>query len=481
MSPRRPYIPAMLLVLWLLVPSSSSAMPPSPPDGSTITERPLRPRWSDNFAFALAGLSIGVLLYAMISAQKRERRHHLEHSVSSMQLKELCNELRGTLAERTHELELANERVNEAERIKNAFLTNISHEIRTPLNGILGFSRLLLQGDITQHDRERYGKSIEQQGGHLTRLLNDLLLLSKFDTNQFTPTSRPCNLNQLIDALYGEYYRAEAVVSKHLQLLPVKPLSDHEASFNTDPDSIKRILQAAIENSIKFTHTGYVEFGYMLSNHKTLMFFVKDTGMGIPKEMQQRVFDRFFRYTSNNANQLYEGMGLGLTIAKGLAHAMGGHIDMQSEVEEGTTLHLTLPQVQLSAPSHRNLGGRKVLLIDNHVADSLYLSKQLEQAGVRTINLKSIDDAVEVSGLLLDLDAALLNWQLPFTRGDEAVIQLRALNPKLPLVAIVPTHSTPTPDPIWSGCQGMLARDANPSMLFDMLENIFEGQSQPQQ
>lgn len=436
----------------------------------------------DTLTFGLAGLAIVVLLYVVVSSQKRDRRRNLERSVSTMQMRELCNELKSTLEERTRELEEANARVREAERIKNAFLNNIGHNIRTPLNGLLGFARMLMQDGLAQQERERYSQSLELQGAQLTRLLDNLLLLSKFDTNQFSINNKPCNLNQLVDDLYNDYYRADDVVHKQLQLRPVKALSNNEASFNADANSIKRIMQALIDNAIKFTQAGSVEFGYMLSNHNTLLFFVKDTGMGIPKEILPRVFDRFFRHVgTGDASPTHDGMGLGLTIAKDLAHIMGGHINIESEQDTGTTCYLTLPQVQLAAPSRRNLGGRRVLLIDNHVADSLYFSSQLEQAGIRTINLKSVDDAVEVGGLLLDLDAALLSWQLPFTRGDEAVNQLRALAPKLPLVAIVPTHTIPNPDPIWSGCQGMLTRDANPSMLFDMLESIFKDQGIPLQ
>ncbi len=463
--------------------ADTTVVPPATPHAQVATQQkaasqPIHVVLRDFVSFGLAMLAIVVLLFVLVHSQKQEQRRSMEKSIASQHFKEINNELRSELSLRMQELRLAREQVQECKRTSHAFMNNVNHEIRTPLNGLIGFSRLLMQDNISPTVRADFMRNIEQQATKLTRLLDDLLTITQIETNQLDIQSEPYNLNLLIDELYREYYQSMAVKQKHLHLQMLKPLDDSEATFSIDLVKLRRIMQALIDNAIKFTSSGRIEFGYILqAPNQTLQLFVKDTGIGIHEDKQQQIFDRFYR-TATSTDLLPEGLGIGLSVAQGLAHAMGGHIDIKSQPNQGTICYITLPQIQLSTNNYGYLGGRTVLLIDEQMADSQRLTKMLKQVGIKAIHIKMFDDIIITTGLLDDLDAVIMSWQLPFAQTDTVVQQLRAANPNLPIVALTTPGIVATPDPVWLGCQGLIARDASPNRMLLMLNDIFKTQNE---
>lgn len=413
---------------------------------------------------------IFLLCLSIYTAVNNKRRTEREKLVNQ-KLKDVNEELETMVEARTKELSLALDKVRELERIKNAFMSNVSHEIRTPLNGLLGFSRFLVSGDLTSEEKAEYGVYIERLGNRLLRILDDVLELSKIETNQVEVQYDDCNINSIVDLMYSDYSESEDVRNKKLQFKSHKALPDVGAFFKVDSFKLKRILENLIENALKFTHQGSVEFGYSFDSNKTLRFFVRDTGIGIPKEAQTRVFERFYRHVNTEKPILYEGAGVGLTIAKGFAIAMGGRIELESEQDKGSTFYLILPQVQIvKSNTNNSLEGKVILLVEDDMAYSQLVESMLISEGAHPVHVKNAEDAIEICNISPKIDAVLLDLQLPFMNGYEVAKILKHQHPKLPIIA--QSASTANGEAKLSremGCDAFIAKPTDSSVLFATL------------
>lgn len=237
------------------------------------------------------------------------------------------------------ELILAKEKAEESDRLKSAFLANMSHEIRTPMNGILGFADLLKDSHLTGEEKEEYVGIIRQSGHRLLGIINDLINISKIESGQMDLKFELVNVNEQIDYLF-KFFSTEAM-GKGLEFIKYCPGKDDETIIFTDKEKLYAILTNMIKNSIKFTDKGSIKFGYNKKD-KFLEFFVSDTGIGISKENQQAVLERFIQVDSGYSSG-YEGAGLGLSISKAYIEMLGGKIRIESELGKGSTFFFTVP------------------------------------------------------------------------------------------------------------------------------------------
>ncbi|OFX35416.1 MAG: hypothetical protein A2W90_15495 [Bacteroidetes bacterium GWF2_42_66] len=237
------------------------------------------------------------------------------------------------------ELIKAKERAEESDRLKSAFLANISHEIRTPMNGIIGFSSLLKEPVLTGQQKKMYIQIIEDSGKRMLNLINQLVDISKIESGQMKVSVSEANVNRKIDDLYTFF--SPETEKKGLHFSFKKGLPDDQAIIRTDPGKLYAILMNLINNAVKFTEKGEVEFGYAVKG-ETIEFYIKDTGRGIAPEKQQAIFERFVQvdltYTRN-----YEGAGLGLSISKAYVEMLEGKIRVESAEGKGSTFYFTLP------------------------------------------------------------------------------------------------------------------------------------------
>jgi len=254
------------------------------------------------------------------------------------------------------ELIRARDKAEQSDRLKTAFLHNISHEIRTPMNAIVGFTTLLDSPDNTDESRRQYIDIIYQSSNQLLSIITDIVDISNVETGLVKVTLTEVNLNTLIRSLYDQYrLRAD---SRKLEFKCTVHLSDEDAIVLTDETKVIQIFANLLNNALKFTREGRIEFGYVLRG-ETVEFFVSDTGIGIAPENHEKVFERFFQVESPNSKQ-YSGTGLGLSISKAYVELLGGTMWLISAPGEGALFCFSIPFSKTSASKSLAKGRRKI-------------------------------------------------------------------------------------------------------------------------
>jgi PAS domain S-box-containing protein len=238
------------------------------------------------------------------------------------------------------ELNAAVIRAKESDRLKSAFLANMSHEIRTPLNSIIGFSDLLIDSDFDEEQKKSFAENISLSGNGLLAIINDIMDLSKIETGQVQIYKSRFAIDQLVRDIQREYsYKA---LQKGIELR-IDPLNSKEEIFiESDENKLRQVLINFVSNALKFTGNGFIEMG-IRDQGDSVYVQVKDTGIGIPEEYHDKVFERF-RQVESAESRKYGGNGLGLAISKSLVEMLGGEMGMESVYGSGSIFYFTLPK-----------------------------------------------------------------------------------------------------------------------------------------
>lgn len=236
------------------------------------------------------------------------------------------------------ELVQAKLKAEESDRLKTSFLANLSHEVRTPLNSILGFNDLIMSKDTNEEKKPRYSKIIQESGEQLVMIIDDLVRLSQLESKQVNIKLSYFSLEKLINEIKDTY---EPEISKKGIKLIVNNFSCTEHEIKADRKRIRQVLENLIRNAMKFTDQGSISLLFECTE-KSVTFKVKDTGIGIAKENQDIIFERF-RQVEEHYTRNYGGNGLGLAISKEIIELMGGEMKLQSEPEKGSTFSFTIP------------------------------------------------------------------------------------------------------------------------------------------
>ena len=237
------------------------------------------------------------------------------------------------------ELVSAKEKAEESDRLKSAFLANMSHEIRTPMNGILGFSALLKEPDLSGELQKEYINIIEKSGARMLNIINDIVDISKLEAGLMKVNTTLSNVNDQMEYIFN-FFKPE-VEAKGIQLVMNNTLPDHLANIHTDKEKLFAILTNLVKNAVKYSSKGTIEFGY-IKKHSELEFYVKDSGIGIPKDRLQAIFERFIQADISDV-MARQGAGLGLAITKAYIEMLGGKIWVESQEGVGSTFYFTLP------------------------------------------------------------------------------------------------------------------------------------------
>jgi PAS domain S-box-containing protein len=394
----------------------------------------------------------GISVYFLITTERKKAEEALFIQKEKIELQnyeyEVLNE---DLTETNKALIIAKEHAEESDKLKTAFLQNMSHEIRTPLNGIIGFSGLLNNENLSKDEIKEFSTNIKQSGNRLIEIVNNVLDMSKIETGQAHNVNKPIFINDVFSDLLTFFSRsAEA---KNICLNYHNP-EDKYISIYSDEAKLNQILANLINNSIKFTKTGRIDFGYEIKSQPSegfkpsegsavIQFYVKDTGIGIDLEFYNRIFVRFSQVESS-VGRNYEGAGLGLAICKGLVELLGGKIWFESEINKGTTFFFTLPYKPVESTSEsiaktsellvKSITG-KILIAEDDLLSFIFLNSLLSKSGYIVIHAENGKEAVEMVKTTTDIDLILMDVRMPVMDGMEATRQIKLIRPELPIIA----------------------------------------------
>jgi len=349
------------------------------------------------------------------------------------------------ITERKHaEMELieAKEKAEESDRLKTAFLNNVSHEIRTPMNAIVGFSGFLNDPDLKPNKRQEFTDIIIKSSEHLLAIIDDIIRIASIESGQEKIQKNEININLICDLIKDQF--SSKANEKNVTLSLIPGLTGDEADIITDATKLTQILTNLIGNALKFTHQGYINYGYKLKNSQ-LEFYVEDSGIGIPLDMQEKVFDRF-RQIETTATRNFGGSGLGLSISKAYVEILGGKMWLTSEMGKGSVFYFTIPYKKTNPkklpdiPSVKGLDfefktTKTVLIAEDEISNFILLEEMLLDSGINIIRAVNGLEAVRLCQLNPNIDLVLMDIKMPEMDGYEATKRIKEFKPDLPIIA----------------------------------------------
>jgi len=369
----------------------------------------------------------------------------------------------------------AKNRAEENNRLKSAFLSNMSHEIRTPMNAIMGFSSLMLE--VEAEEKNIFAEIVLKSSQQLLQLIDDVILLSrlqsekmKIDTTNFSPA-------ELISDIKKMFMLPE--MNKGLDFEISIPEKAEKLTIQSDKNKIRQVITNFASNAVKYTEKGSIELGFELCRDQ-IEFFVKDTGIGIYEDEQLRIFDTFYRGEQAISSAI-RGTGLGLNIAKELVNLLGGLIGVSSIPSKGSRFYFTVPLV-LSPPlqPEQQISGK----VQKEAADFSILIAEDEQVNFQLLKIilkgkiKVIDHAIN-GKMAVELaeknryNLILMDLKMPVMGGIEATKILKALNPRIPVIAQT-AYSLPEEKKLAldAGCDDFLTKPIKKETLMAMIDKF---------
>lgn len=370
------------------------------------------------------------------------------------------------------ELKEMKDKAELSDRLKSAFLANMSHEIRTPLNAIVGFSELLVDSDDPDEKKE-YWHIIESNNDLLLRLINDILDLSKIESGIIDRKRERFNLTQLCNELY--VMMGSKIPNADVELVQDNPCP--ECWIFLDSNRLKQVWMNFLTNAVKYTRSGYIRMGYSVEKDG-IRFYVEDTGTGIPKELQDRVFGRF-----QKLNEFVQGTGLGLAISRAIVEAAGGEIGFTSEQGIGSTFWAWVPCEifqhgdvgcpETSLPNRRPVfsedSDRKLKILVAEDNDSNFL---LVRNILKDYDLLRVTNGVEAVEEIRNgkFDFVLMDLKMPVMDGLVATRKIREFNSDIPIVALTANaFDTDRASAMDAGCNAFLPKPVKRKQLFELL------------
>ncbi|MBP1672960.1 MAG: hybrid sensor histidine kinase/response regulator [Bacteroidetes bacterium] len=384
---------------------------------------------------------------------------------------------------KNNEMELikAKNKAEESDRLKSSFLANMSHEIRTPMNGILGFASILKKEGLSKKVQDQYIELIEKSGNRMLNIINDIMDISKIESGLMDLYMSETNINEQVDFVY-HFFKPE-IESKGLKMAYHLGLPTTEAYILSDREKLFAILMNLVKNSVKYTHSGNIDIGYQLKGD-FIEFFVKDTGIGIETSKQKAIFDRFVQIEIQDRH-IYQGAGLGLSIAKAYIEMLQGKIWVESEVGKGTTFYFTTPyyhqkkkssihhESDYTKNSNKEIGKLNILIADDDFVSQQILGLMLQDYSEKIHIANNGLEAVSIFKENPGINLILMDSQMPEMTGNEAVAEIRKHNKEVIIItqtAFAFRHENELS--IKSGSNAFLSKPINKEELLKTIQSL---------
>ena len=379
----------------------------------------------------------------------------------------------------------AKEKAEESDHLKSAFLANMSHEIRTPMNAILGFTELLTMPDseVTPEEKENFITLINNSGNNLLQLIDDIIDISKIEANQIKIIKKDCALNTTLKEIHQSFLEIRKQKEKEKIDIRINNVSKQNLTIKTDPLRLNQIITNLIGNALKFTEDGFIEFGYEIKNERELLFYVKDTGVGMDKSKKDLVFERFTKI-EDDVSRLYRGAGLGLAISKSLVELLGGKIWVESTPSIGSTFYFTIPfekakesipvaQLIVSEDKY-NWKDKTILVAEDEPANFIYIEEVLKTTHANILKAVNGLEAVNIIKENKNVDVVIMDIKMPEMDGYEATKLIKKINRNIPIIS-QSAYAMPSDidKGIEAGVDDYLIKPVKPKSLLSIINKQF--------
>ncbi|SHG56349.1 Signal transduction histidine kinase [Flavobacterium johnsoniae] len=387
------------------------------------------------------------------------------------------------LREKNKELILAKNKAEKASKARSEFLSTVSHELRTPLNAINGITHLLLE-DNPKKAQLKYLESLKFSGNYLTTFINEILEINKIDSTKVEVENISFNLKELLFNIQSSLKELATANKNYFNLEIDKAIPD---ILIGDPTKLSQIILNLINNALKFTQNGQVSVIAKLfaeeDENATVYFEIVDTGIGIPEDKLQTVFESFSQ-GSIEVNRKYGGTGLGLTIVKKLIELLGGEIKLKSEVGKGSTftfkLNFKINNEPLEAVTEekpyndKQLKHKSILLIEDNKINQMITRKMLENKAITCEILDNGEEAVELLKVKR-FDMILMDVHLPGINGTTATQQIREFDKTTPIIALTAISLDENRDMLLSfGMNDVITKPFVPDVFYSTIAKFFD-------
>ena len=372
------------------------------------------------------------------------------------------------------ELIKAKEKAEESDKLKSTFLTNISNEMRTPMNGILGFADLLKEPNLTGEEQHNFIKTIGISGARMLNTINNIDDFSKIKSGLMKVNKKDSNINEQIEFVYN-FFKPE-VESKGMQISFKNGLPSNEAIIKTDFEKIYSILINLVKNAINYSDKGSIEFGYEKMG-KYLEFFVKDSGIGIPTDKQEAIFEHSVQVDIGDTRAL-QITDLGLSISKSYVEILNGKIWVESKEGKGSIFYFTIPynavyeeenaikNAVIEKDTEVQIRNLKILVADDDEISRYLLNLRIKNFSREILNAKTGVEAIEICHSNPDIDLVLMDIKMPDMDGYEATRQIRLFNKDAIIIAQTAYAFSGNREKVMeAGCNDYITKPINHTLL----------------
>jgi signal transduction histidine kinase/ligand-binding sensor domain-containing protein/CheY-like chemotaxis protein len=377
-----------------------------------------------------------------VNIQLEEKQEEI--TIQNDELSKHRNHLEKLVNERTLELESAMKKAEESDKLKSAFLANMSHEIRTPMNAIIGFSTLLCDDELDKKEKENFVDIIVRNGESLLVLIDDILDLSRIQAGQLVLSYKDTLLDDLLNELYETFSLETHKYNLELKLQKIAITANFW--IETDALRLKQVFSNLISNAIKYTEAGIIEFGVAEKQPNRIVFYVKDTGIGILPDIGDTIFENFLKIENDRA-KVSGGAGLGLAISKKLIDLIGGEIWYESTLNIGTTFFFSIPLIivdEKNKPVPKeddqivqipDLSDKTILVAEDEEYNYKLIAAFLKKTKAHTVWAKNGIEAIELCKQNPTVDLVLMDIKMPLMDGIEANKKIKTFRSDLKVVA----------------------------------------------